>query len=106
MNILEGIDLNGNGINNDLHSTAYAYDGLNDDGTAKLNKLGPCETINCGRGASQSQLNLRISKGFRLFGTARVEAIGEIFNVLNAKNPNVFGASTGASRFLATRLAG
>ena len=101
VNILEGNDLNGNGINNDLHATAYAYDGLNDDGTVKLKDLGPCENINCGRGASQSQLNLRISKGFRLFGTARVEAIAEIFNLLNAKNPNIFGAGAGASRFIA-----
>jgi hypothetical protein len=97
VNITEGRDLNSNGINNDLHATAYAFDGLNDDGTVNIKELGPCETINCGRGASQSQLNLRISKGFRLFGTARVEAIGEIFNVLNVKNPNVFSGA----RFLA-----
>ena len=93
VNITQGQDLNSNGINNDLSDTAFAFDGLNDDGTVKIKELGPCETINCGRGASQSQLNLRISKGFRLFGNARVEAIGEIFNVLNAKNPNVFSGA-------------
>jgi hypothetical protein len=32
-------------------------------------------------------MNLRLSKSFRIYGTARVEAIGEIFNVFNAKNP-------------------
>jgi hypothetical protein len=32
-------------------------------------------------------LNLRLSKSFRIYGQARVEAIGEIFNVFNAKNP-------------------
>ncbi|MEX2662219.1 MAG: TonB-dependent receptor [Vicinamibacterales bacterium] len=98
VNITQGRDLNGNGVNNDLSDTAYAFDGLNDDGTVNIKELGPCETINCGRGASQSQMNLRISKGFRLFGTARVEAIGEIFNVFNARNPNVFSGA----RFLAT----
>ena len=98
VNITEGRDLNGNGINNDLHSTAYAFDGVNDDGTVNIKELGPCENINCGRGASQSQMNLRISKGFRIWGTARVEAIGEVFNLLNAKNPNVFSGA----RFLAT----
>jgi len=98
VNITEGRDLNVNGINNDLHSTAYAFDGVNDDGTVNLKELGPCENINCGRGASQSQLNLRVSKGFHLMGTARVEAIAEIFNLLNAKNPNVFSGA----RFLAT----
>jgi outer membrane receptor protein involved in Fe transport len=98
VNITEGIDLNGNGINNDLHSTAYAFDGVNDDGTVNIEELGPCENINCGRGASQSALNLRVSKGFRIWGTARVEAIAEVFNLLNAKNPNVFSGA----RFLAT----
>jgi outer membrane receptor protein involved in Fe transport len=98
VNITEGRDLNGNGINNDLHSTAFGFDGVNDDGTVNLKELGPCENINCGRGASQSQLNLRISKGFRIWGSARVEAIGEIFNLLNAKNPSTFSGA----RFLAT----
>jgi hypothetical protein len=32
-------------------------------------------------------MNLRISKSFRLYGTARIEAIAEVFNVFNAKNP-------------------
>ena len=32
-------------------------------------------------------MNLRVSRGFRLGGNARIEAIGEIFNLLNAKNP-------------------
>jgi hypothetical protein len=42
-------------------------------------------------------MNLRVSKAFRLFGTAQVEAIGEIFNLFNAKNP---------SGFITTRLLG
>jgi hypothetical protein len=32
---------------------------------------------------------LRVSKSFALgIGSARLEAIGEVFNLLNAKNPN------------------
>ena len=32
-------------------------------------------------------MNLRISKSFRISGRARLEAIGEIFNMFNALNP-------------------
>jgi outer membrane receptor protein involved in Fe transport len=85
-----GVDLNANGINNEITDLAYAFDGLNDDGTAGVKEIGACETINCSRGASQSQFNLRVSKGFRLFGQARVEAIAEVFNLFNAKNPAGF----------------
>jgi outer membrane receptor protein involved in Fe transport len=88
--LIENIDLNRDGQNNDLPETAYAYDGLNDDGSVRLKELGPCETINCGRGAPFSQLNLRITKTFPLGGRVRLEAIGEIFNVFNAKNPDGF----------------
>ena len=42
-------------------------------------------------------MNLRLAKSFRLPGTMRVEAIGEIFNLFNAKNP---------ATFVTTRLAG
>ena len=90
MATFEGLDLNANGVANEIPATAYAFDGFNDDGTAKVKEIGSCETINCSRGASQSQFNLRVSKGFRLIGTARVEAIAEIFNLFNAKNPTAF----------------
>ena len=41
--------------------------------------------------ARRSQaFNLRVSKGFRIAGTARIEAIGEMFNLFNAKNPSTF----------------
>ena len=69
---------------------AYAFDGLNSDGTVKIKELGTCETYNCGRGAKRTQMNLRVSRGFHLVGNARVEAIGEIFNLFNAKNPAGF----------------
>ena len=86
----QGQDLNANGINNEIPDRAFAFDGFNDDGTAKFKDIGACETINCGRGASQSTFNLRVSKGFRLFQNARVEAIAEMFNLFNAKNPAGF----------------
>ena len=75
---------------NEISLKAYKFDGFNDDGSAKVKEIGDCKTINCSRGASQSQFNLRVSKGFRLVGNARVEAIGEIFNLFNAKNPSGF----------------
>jgi len=35
-------------------------------------------------------VNLRLSKSFRLGGgSSRVEAIAEVFNLLNAKNPSI-----------------
>jgi outer membrane receptor protein involved in Fe transport len=83
----EGIDTNNDGNVNDITAMAYRFVGLNDDGTARFEEDGRCETVNCSRRAPFSQLNLRISKGFRLWGTTRLEAIGEVFNLLNAKNP-------------------
>jgi Carboxypeptidase regulatory-like domain/TonB dependent receptor-like, beta-barrel len=84
------IDLNQNGANTDISTEAFAYDGINSDGTVKLKDLGPCTTINCSRGASLSTFNLRVTKAFRLMGNARVEAIGEVFNLFNSLNPGGF----------------
>jgi hypothetical protein len=86
----QGLDLNANGINNEIPDKAFAFDGFNDDGTARVKEIGNCETINCSRGASQSMFNLRVAKGFRLIGNSRVEAIAEVFNLFNAKNPAGF----------------
>jgi outer membrane receptor protein involved in Fe transport len=83
----EGLDLNADGELNDLPVRAVAFDGFDSNGVAKFKDIGPCTTINCGRGAPFSQLNLRVSRTFPLFGHANVEAIGEIFNVFNAINP-------------------
>jgi carboxypeptidase family protein len=83
----EGIDLNADGNNNDKTARAYRYTGLNADGTATFVESGSCDTVNCSRRAPFSQLNLRISRGFRMAGSARFEAIAEVFNLLNAKNP-------------------
>ena len=66
--------------------------------TRELKEIGACETINCGRGASQQAFNLRVSKGFRLLGTARIEAIAEIFNLFNAMNPARRSPAAGSTR--------
>ena len=83
----EGRDLNGDGNVNDITAVAYRFTGLDDAGRASFEEAGPCETVNCSRRASFSQLNLRVSRGFALWGTCRMEAIAEIFNLFNAKNP-------------------
>jgi outer membrane receptor protein involved in Fe transport len=90
VNIIEGVDLNNDGVNDDIPARAYAFDGI---GKAPKD-IGECKTINCGRGASFSQLNLRVTKAFALVGHLRAEAIGEVFNLFNAKNPSGFGPTT------------
>jgi hypothetical protein len=55
--------------------------------TSAFEDVGPCENVNCSRRAPFSQLNLRLSKSFPIRGTARIEAIAEVFNLFNAKNP-------------------
>ncbi len=91
---VRGVDFNRNGENNDLTERAFAFTGLNDDGTATFEDIGACETWNCSRAAWRSQMNLRVSYGFPLFGNSRLEAIGEVFNLFNAKNPGTFIANS------------
>jgi len=38
-------------------------------------------------------MNLRASYNLRIYGSARVELIGEVFNMFNAKNPGGFNTS-------------
>ncbi len=83
----EGVDLNRDGNVNDKTARAYRFAGLNGEGTAKVEEAGACETVNCSRRAPFSQLNLRVSRAFALGGGVRLEAIGEVFNLFNAKNP-------------------
>jgi hypothetical protein len=90
VSITEGLDLNRNSENNDIPLKAYAFDGMNDDGTARVKEIGDCETWNCARGAKRTQLNLRASKTFSLGGRMRIQAIAEVFNLFNASNPNTF----------------
>lgn len=83
----EGRDLNGDGQVNDRTALAYRFTGLNENGVATFEEAGACETVNCSRRAPFRQLNLRISRAFPLAGPARIEAIAEIFNLLNGRNP-------------------
>ena len=86
---IEGVDRNNNSDNNDLPDRAWQFDGVGNP----PKDIGACETWNCGRGAWRTQMNLRVSHSFGLYGRARIEAIGEIFNLFNAKNPSTFVAN-------------
>ena len=99
-----GVDFNLNRENNDLPERAYQF---TDVGQAPED-IGACETWNCSRGAWRTQMNLRVSRGFRLGGNARIEAIGEIFNLLNAKNPafTIVNNQTSAAVHAARRVCG
>jgi hypothetical protein len=86
---LEGIDLNGDANPNERTASAYRYTGLSDTGVATFEESGRCETVNCSRRAPFSQLNLRVSRAFPLGASVRVEAIAEVFNLFNVKNPSL-----------------
>ena len=90
MSSIANVDLNQNGANNDISTGAFAYDGLDSSHNPIVKSLGACKTVNCSRGASLSSFNLRVARTFRLMGTARVEAIGEVFNLFNSLNPGGF----------------
>jgi hypothetical protein len=98
LHIWTGYDVNADGTNNDIYGTAYAFDGVDDSGIPSWKEIGSCESVNCGRGAPLSQLNLRVSKGFRLNRGMNIEAIAEIFNVFNAINPAFTSGATSAGR--------
>ena len=93
---IEGVDRNLNSDNNDLPDRAWQFDGVGNP----PKDIGPCETWNCGRGAPRSQMNLRLSRAFNLTGRARIEAIAEIFNLFNSKNPSAFVANRTSARFM------
>ena len=84
----EGVDLNGDSINNDRTAVRYRYTGIGADNRATFEEDGLCETVNCSRRAGFSQLNLRISRAFP-FSRVRIEAIAEVFNLFNARNPSL-----------------
>ena len=90
VNMTIGYDRNGDGVNNDLATEAYAYNGLDGNGDPILESLGACTHVNCGRGAALSVLNLRVSKVFLLGSRVHLEAIGEIFNLFNSINASGF----------------
>jgi len=87
--LIDGRDLNKDGETNDIPSQAFKVTGVDaTTGTSTIAADGTCQTVNCGRGWPQSQLNVRASKMFHLVGHANVEAIFEVFNLFNAINPS------------------
>jgi Carboxypeptidase regulatory-like domain/TonB dependent receptor len=93
VNLIDGRDLNLDGDAFDIPTTAYAVDSFNaDTGVITVKQLGTCETVNCGRGMPQQQMNIRFSKVFNLGGRFRAEAIGEMYNLFNTVNPSGFRA--------------
>ena len=87
---LRGVDANADGLNADHTPIAYRYTGMdNETGVATFEEAGECATVNCSRRAPFSQVNMRISRNFKIGGTARIEAMLEVFNVFNAKNPSI-----------------
>ena len=73
---------------------------VNHDGYAQ--DLAPGHAhVNDARGASFSQADFRLSKEFRVAGRSGIEAIAEVFNLFNSKNPAGFN-----SRGVATLHAG
>jgi hypothetical protein len=93
--LVDGRDINRDGDPLDIPADAFAVASTDrTTGKATIEVIGPCETVNCGRGWGQSQLNLRVSKVFAI-GRARLEAIGEVFNLFNAINPsNITGGNS------------
>ncbi len=103
VNLVDGRDLNRDGDANDIPTRAFAVDSFNGDtGVTTFKDIGTCDTVNCGRGMSQQQMNVRVSKSFHLGGRAQLNVLAEVFNLFNDVNPSGFRArvqvpSTGAS---------
>jgi hypothetical protein len=83
--IIEGTDRNNDFNSNDIPDRAFAFA----DVGQPPREIGPCNTINCGRGAGSSQFNLRISRQFEL-RRSRLTVIAEGFNLFDARNPSAF----------------
>jgi hypothetical protein len=91
VNLIDGRDLNLDGDIFDIPSTAYAVDSFNGDtGATTVKSIGSCTAVNCGRGYAQQQMNLRVTKTFRLGGHTNLDAIAEVFNLFNTINPSGF----------------
>jgi len=78
--------------------TEWAGRDLNGDGFAFDLPAG-VDHVNNLRGEDMTQLDLRISREFRLGGSFGIEAMAEIFNVLNDENPYRFIGNQSASNF-------
>jgi hypothetical protein len=93
-----GYDANSDGVSNDIYPTAFKYTGISATGVPSFKEIGDCKTVNCSRGASLSQMNLRVSKTLHLTSRVNAELIADVFNLTNAKNPafNIGAAAVGA----------
>ena len=93
-----GYDNNLDGVSNDIFPTAFEYTGINSAGVPSFKEIGACETVNCSRGSSLSQFNLRVSKTVHIYQHVNAELIADFFNLTNAINPafNVGAVSVGA----------
>jgi carboxypeptidase family protein/TonB-dependent receptor-like protein len=93
-----GYDNNLDGVSNDIFPTAFKFTGIDDAGVPSFKEMGACETVNCSRGASLSQFNLRVSKTVHLYQHLNAELIADFFNLTNAINPafNIGAAAVGA----------
>jgi hypothetical protein len=100
--LVDGLDINGDGDRVDIPKEAFKVVGTDSlTGKSAFTSIGPCETVNCGRGWGQSQMNLRVSKMFTM-NRIKVEAIGEVFNLFNSINPSNIVGGTSVSRTLHT----
>ncbi|HEY3042851.1 MAG TPA: TonB-dependent receptor, partial [Vicinamibacterales bacterium] len=96
--LVDGRDVNKDGDRFDIPTDAVAVASTDSaTGKATIKTIGPCKTVNCGRGWPQSQLNLRVSKRFAI-GRANIEALGEVFNLFNAINPSNIAGGISANR--------
>jgi hypothetical protein len=100
--LIDGRDLNGDGDRVDIPTVAYAADSTDETtGKSTTKSIGACETVNCGRGWPQSQMNLRVSKIFRA-RQASIEVMAEVFNIFNAINPSNIVGGVSANRTVFT----
>ncbi|HTM04669.1 MAG TPA: TonB-dependent receptor [Vicinamibacterales bacterium] len=89
INTIDQQDPNLDGNRNDPTALAYKFVGVNADGTPRIEETGPCTVVNCSRRAPFSQVNMRVSRSFTLGAGVHLEAIAEVFNLFNAKNPSL-----------------
>ena len=103
VSLVDGRDINLDGDATEIPTRAFAIDTFDAaTGVITFKDIGSCDTVNCGRGMSQQQMNIRLSKVFHLGGRAQLDAIGEVFNLFNNVNPSGFRTravvpSTGAA---------
>src|SRR5262245_2761509 len=96
VSVVDGRDLNLDGDATEIFGKAYAVDSFDINkpqfSQTTFKEIGSCTVVNCSRGMSQQQLNLRVARVFNLSGRARIEAFGDVFNLFNNANPSAFRA--------------